>query len=220
MSAKLRGIATRQQASCMIVPFVLLLLSVAGVVLALAFHGASDLLLLAGPTVVASLYLLVREWLAARRYQRQPRWIIVDGSNVMHWAGDAPRIDPLRELVAHLQSLGLTPRVVFDANAGYLIDGRYRHDRALGQLLGLSEKCVIVVDKGTPADPRILQAARDLHARVVTNDRYRDWAEEFPEVRSPGFLIRGGYRGGSLWLDFDPAGSANQAKDRPGLAVR
>ena len=38
----------------------------------------------------------------------------------------------------------------------------------------------------------------------MTNDRYRDWAEAHPELSAPGYLIRGGYRAGKLWLDLDP----------------
>lgn len=36
---------------------------------------------------------------------------------------------------------------------------------------------------------------------MVSNDRYRDWAGEYPELTRPGQLIRGGYRDGALWLD-------------------
>ena len=92
--------------------------------------------------------------------------------------------------------------MVFDANAGYKITGRYQHDGALGRLLGLPEDRVMVVAKGTQADPTVLTAARDLGARGVSNDRYRDWAETFPEVLDPGHVVRGGYRGGKLWLDL------------------
>jgi hypothetical protein len=36
----------------------------------------------------------------------------------------------------------------------------------------------------------------------VTRDRFRDWAEAYPEVKETGFMIRGGYRdSGELWLD-------------------
>jgi hypothetical protein len=48
-----------------------------------------------------------------------------------------------------------------------------------------------------------LAAAADLGARVVTNDRYRDWVEQHPEVTEPGHLIRGGYKAGKLWLDLE-----------------
>jgi hypothetical protein len=198
----------------MIVPLILLLLWVAGLALALMVPGLSDLALLAGPMVAASLFLLIRAALRPRPAQPpetrgwrvkkpQAKWIVVDGSNVMHWADDTPRIEPLREVLAHLKAQGYAPGVVFDANAGYLVEGRYRHDGAFAKLLGLPEDRIMVVPKGTPADPMILTAARDLGARVVTNDRYRDWAGEYPEVRRAGFLVRGGYRDGRLWLDLE-----------------
>ena len=48
----------------------------------------------------------------------------------------------------------------------------------------------------------ILAAARDLGAKIVTNDRFRDWADQHPEVHRPGHLIRGGYASGRIWLDL------------------
>ncbi len=42
-------------------------------------------------------------------------------------------------------------------------------------------------------------------AIVITNDRFRDWAYTFPEVRRKGHLVRGGYRAGALWLDLPEA---------------
>lgn len=97
--------------------------------------------------------------------------------------------------------------MVFDANAGYLVSDRYLHHGGFGKLLGLPEDRVMVVPKGSPADATVLLAARDLGARIVTNDRYRDWADRHPEVREPGYLIRGGYRDGRLWLGLDRAAS-------------
>ena len=40
-------------------------------------------------------------------------------------------------------------------------------------------------------------------ARIVSNDRFRDWEDRHPEVRDPGRLIPGGYRDGVLWLALD-----------------
>lgn len=100
-----------------------------------------------------------------------------------------------------------TPGVVFDANAGYLLSGKYQHDGALAKSLGIPEERVMVVPKGTPADPAILAAALDLGAKIVTNDRFRDWADQHPEIHQPGYLIRGGFKSGELWLDVsEPAG--------------
>jgi hypothetical protein len=189
----------------MIVPLVLTVLSLAGVAAALLLPGYGDLALLPGMSAIAAVILLLVSLLRRRAASptTQPTWIVVDGSNVLHWKDGTPQIGALRDVVKRLSALGYTPGVVFDANAGYLISGRYQHDYALGRLLGLSEERVMVVPKGTPADVFILRAARDLGARIVTNDRYRDWAEAHPEVREAGTLIRGGFRGDDLWLDLD-----------------
>ena len=208
----------------MVVPFLLLLVSLGGVLVAFLLPGWSDLILLAGPSALASLWLLARAAIAARatrpgvgaetagssksrswRTIAAPVWIVVDGSNVMHWQDDTPRIEPLRDVLDRLARMGFTAGVVFDANAGYLLAGKYQHDHAFSRLLNLPEDRIMVVPKGTPADPVILTSARDLNARVVTNDRYRDWAQDYPEIARPGFLIRGGYRGGALWLELDAA---------------
>ena len=138
------------------------------------------------------------------RVSRQARvWVVVDGSNILYWKDGTPQIAALREVVGALKAQGLTPAVVLDANAGYLVAGRYRCDFAFGRMLDLPHEQVVVVPKGSPADPTILQAARARKARVVTNDRYRDWAQDFPEVANPGHLIAGGYRAGALWMTLD-----------------
>lgn len=187
----------------MIVPFLLLLISGAAAGFAILVPEATDLLLLAGPAVLGSLYLLLRAYLRPATGKDAPDWIILDGSNVMHWKDGTPQIKPVKDVLRHLTKRGFTPGVVFDANAGYLIAGRYQHDGALGRQLGLAKNRVMVVPKGTPADPYILTAARDLGARIVTNDRYRDWATDHPEVTRSGHLVRGEYRSGKIWLDLD-----------------
>ena len=132
------------------------------------------------------------------------KWIVVDGSNVLYWNDGAPQIETVRAVLTLLKQRGFTPGVVFDANAGYKIVGSYQHDHALGRMLGLPQDRVMVVPKGTPADPTILAAARDLNAPVVSNDRFRDWTDRHPEVNEPGRVIRGSIRDGQLWLDTAP----------------
>lgn len=186
----------------MFVPLILLLISLAGVTVAFALPGWSDLLLLSGPMALASLYLLLRAVLAGRRGTQQ---VILDGSNVMHWRDGTPDISTVREVLDLAKMLGMTPGVVFDANAGYLLFEKYLDDGAFARVLKLPPNRVLVAPKGTPADPTILAAARDIGARVISNDHYRDWVEDFPELATPGHLIRGGYRRGALWLDTDKA---------------
>lgn len=210
----------------MMAPLILLLLSVLACVAALVLPGWTDLVLLAGPCALASLWLLIR---AVRlspkakptRYAVPDvgpiRWLVIDGSNVMHWKDGAPAIETVQAVVRHVTAQGFTPGVMFDANAGYLIAGKYQHDHAFGRMLGLPENRVMVVPKGEPADPAILRAARDLGAQVVSNDRFRDWGEQFPEVRTPGHVIRGGYRDGQLWLDLTNSPAQNTADSERAL---
>jgi len=185
-------------------------ISFTGVIAALVLPEWSGILLIAGPCALASIFLWLRasvhRLIRARRLAQ--KWLILDGSNIMHWKTGTPQIETLREVVQHISSLGFSPGVVFDANAGYLVSDKYVHDSGFGKVLGLPEERVMVVPKGTPADPTILAAARDLGAQVVTNDRFRDWADSYPEVADPGFLIRGGYRAGRLWLDLGASSKA------------
>jgi hypothetical protein len=140
-------------------------------------------------------------------------YVLIDGSNVMHWKDESPQIAPVRDVVREVKGRGLTPGVVFDANAGWKLAGHYMNEHDFALLLGLSESQVFVVPKGTQADPYLLSAARDHGAKVVTRDRFRDWAKDHPEVTTPGFLIRGGYRSsGEFWLDqVEPEVAAERA---------
>jgi len=137
-------------------------------------------------------------WFARKRSAKARKWVLVDGSNVMHWHNNTPNIQPVKDVLKLLKSRGFTAIVMFDANAGYELFGKYKNDDAFSKLLGLPEKHIMVVPKGTPADPFLLSAARKQRAQIVTNDRFRDWAVKFPEVQEHGLLITGWYRDGRL----------------------
>jgi len=198
-------------------PLILFLMSLMGMA---ASWTMPDLFLLAGLSALASLVLVFLAWRRRQAAQpdaarpskglfrrRQPKkaekFIVVDGSNVMYWQDNTANLETVLAVVDRLRKLGYAPGVMFDANAGYLLGGRYMHDGAMGKGLGLPMERVMVVPKGVPADPLILTAARDLGARIVTNDRYRDWWGDHPEAAEPGHLIKGGYRDGALWLDLN-----------------
>lgn len=133
------------------------------------------------------------------------REVVVDGSNVMHWRGGTPQLATLNMVLRRLEAMGYSPGVVFDANAGHLLSGRYLHDGALARLLRLPPDRVMVVDKGQPADPMILRVMRELDVPVVSNDRFRDWAADWPEIREPARFIRGGWTDERLELRPGPA---------------
>lgn len=178
----------------------LLLVSVSGLIVASFIPTDADwLFLLALICVMASAILFIRAWFSWRRANT---WIIVDGSNVMHWKDGTPDLGTLKKVLETLKQAGFKPGVMFDANVGYKVEGHYMNDRTLSRALGLRAKQVMVAPKGTPADPLILQAARDSQARIVTNDRFRDWADEFPDVLNADRLVKGGFQKGELWFSL------------------
>lgn len=159
--------------------------------------------------MVITLLLMLRPWrlIGRKRPRRGAKFILVDGSNVMHWRDNTPDIEPVREVIDALRAQGYIPGVVFDANAGYKLEGRYRGHYGLARRLGLPHEQVMVVPKGEPADPMILRAARDYGGRVVSQDRFRDWEDQFPELRRPDFRVPGGYDRGKLWLGLEQRGA-------------
>ncbi|MFN4192703.1 MAG: NYN domain-containing protein [Tabrizicola sp.] len=158
------------------------------------------LALLAAALAATFLVLWLRRPTGKRSKDGPKVWVLIDGSNVMHWRENVPDLAVVKDVARALASQGFVPGVVFDANAGWKLFGRYIHDGEFARLLGLEKRQVLVVAKGTQADPFLLQTAREFDARIVTNDRFRDWAEAHPEVQEPGFLIRGGVREGKVWL--------------------
>lgn len=163
------------------------------------------LALIAGALVAVFLVLWVRRPKSRAAAGATPdgneAWILVDGSNVMHWQDNTPALAPLTGVILRLTGLGYVPGIVFDANAGWKLQGRYLSDAELAWLLGVEERQVLVVPKGTQADPYLLETAREFDAKIVTNDRFRDWADQHPEVLEFGLLIRGGMRDGQVWLN-------------------
>jgi hypothetical protein len=151
-----------------------------------------------GLVLLVVLVILLRRRGKARRPRQA---VLIDGSNVMHWQENAPSLNPLRDLVRDLTRVGLTPGVVFDATAGYKLSGQYLGERELARLLHLPAEQIFVVPKGSQADGYLLETARNLQAQIVSNDRFRDWAGEYPEVDEPGRFIRGGVQDGRVWLE-------------------
>lgn len=188
----------------MIAPFVLLLLSVLGMALT---WEMPDAFLLAVLTAIASVLVFLRAvWGKRGRTVPPPKAVqkmaVIDGSNVMYWRDGTPQLNTVKLVVQQIMLDGFTPGVMFDANAGYLLEDRYIGDMGFAKRLGLSKDHVMVVPKGVQADAYILKSARDLGAVIVTNDRFRDWYADYPEAAEPGHLIQGGFRGGFLWLDL------------------
>lgn len=128
--------------------------------------------------------------------------VVIDGSNVMHWADGTPKIEAVRAVVDDVAARGFLPLVYFDANVGYKLVGRHVDAAALAGALKLTARQVRVVPSGTPADPWLIEQATALDARVISNDRFQDWRGEYPALRRKGFLIGGTLRGQKVELRF------------------
>lgn len=104
--------------------------------------------------------------------------VLVDGSNVAHSTeGDQAQVGNLLAVRDKLREDGLEPIIVADAALRHQIDDPQRYEQ-------LVEKGQVrQAPAGTDADYFILSFARELNASIVSNDRFRDRLEEFPEAR-------------------------------------
>lgn len=102
---------------------------------------------------------------------------IVDGSNVAHSSeGDRPHLENISLVCERLKKEGYQPVVVVDAALRHQIDEREKYE-------GMVERGEIrQAPAGTDADYFILSFARELDAAVVSNDRFRDRQDAFPEA--------------------------------------
>ncbi len=126
--------------------------------------------------------------------------IVVDGSNVMYWDRETPMLGTVTAVLDALIARGFAPVVFFDANVGYRLFDAFHGPDAMQRRLpdGLAE--VVVVGAGDPADPALIARALDTGARIVSNDRFRDWRGQFPALGEKGVLVSGEMRGGAVRL--------------------
>lgn len=102
---------------------------------------------------------------------------VVDGSNVAHAVeGAGPRLEHIRAVCRKLEAEGYRPVVLVDARLRHMIDDPEGYEALVG------EGRIRQAPAGTDADYFILAFAREFDARVVSNDRFRDRQEAFPEV--------------------------------------
>jgi len=108
----------------------------------------------------------------------EPPIALVDGSNVAHSSeGEKARLENISLIVDKLTEEGFEPIVVADAALRHQIDDPTAYERMV------EEGKIRQAPAGTDADYFILSFARELDASVVSNDRFRDRQEAFPEAR-------------------------------------
>jgi len=106
------------------------------------------------------------------------RIAIIDGSNVAHSTeGDVVRLENIRLVAAKLVEEGYEPVIVADAALRHQIDDKAAFEQMV------DDGRIRQAPAGTDADYFILSFARELAAVVVSNDRFKDRLEAFPEAR-------------------------------------
>ena len=108
----------------------------------------------------------------------EPKLALVDASNVAHSTeGERPRLENILVVREKLREEGLEPIVVADAALRHQIDDRAGYERLV------DEGAVKQAPAGTDADYFILTFARELGASIVSNDRFKDRIDKYPDVR-------------------------------------
>lgn len=103
--------------------------------------------------------------------------VIIDGSNVAHSSEGGAHLENIRLVMDKLEEEGFHPIVLADAALRHQIDDVNRYESLIDQ--GIIRQA----PAGTDADYFILSFAREFDADIVSNDRYRDRQDSFPEAR-------------------------------------
>jgi len=121
--------------------------------------------------------------------------IVLDGTNVMYWDGDAD-LETLHRVVAYLIGKDRHPIVFLDASSRHHLDMPWLDEKGFAKALGLNRSQVMVCPAGTEADAFILKFAREHRLPVVSNDRFGDRAQQAKGLK----LIKGGIAAGKPML--------------------
>ena len=104
--------------------------------------------------------------------------LIVDGSNVAHSSeGEKALLGNIRAIRDKLIEEGYEPIVLADAAL------RHQIDDGPGFEALVEDGTIKQAPAGTDADYFILSFARELDANIVSNDRFKDRVDAFPEIK-------------------------------------
>ncbi len=115
----------------------------------------------------------------AKRRERR-RMIIVDGNNIAHYlAPDGqPRLENLLLARRSLHAAGYQTVFVVSAALIHRID----NPEALEQLL--QSPGFVQTNRGQSDDLEIIRLAKERDADIVSNDRFLEWIDKYPWLRS------------------------------------
>jgi hypothetical protein len=140
-----------------------------------------------------------------------PRSILVDGSNVMHWDANTPSSPTLMRVLAALRKHGNDPILCFDANVGYKLFGTHLNPEDLARLFSVAPAQVLVTQSGTDADAMILRLAVAHGLPVVSRDRFVD----YPDLAGRVERMTGTIDEGVVTLKLEKRSPRTETQDRP-----
>lgn len=104
--------------------------------------------------------------------------IVVDGTNVLFWEDETPKLETLRKVVRALEARKFEPVVFLDASTRHHLKDRTLGEAKFARVLELPVNRVMVVPKGSEADAFLLKYAKKQRIPVLSNDKFRDRARE------------------------------------------
>ena len=128
---------------------------------------------------------------AKQKVKKNPPEIVIDGTNVMYWDGEAD-LNSLRSVVDLLRRKDLSPFVFLDASSRHHLGDKSLDKKSFAKALGLAQSHVMVCPAQTEADAFILKFAKENSLPVISNDRFGDRAGQAKGLK----LIKGGIAGG------------------------
>lgn len=143
--------------------------------------------------IIISQELIVSRYLTGQEF-------VIDGSNVARWHGQGnerptPRLDIVLQIIKELKLRKANVKCFFDANTNLEFG---KADKKIYDLL-INKGIVHAVPGGSQADEFILSFAENNNGKIISNDRFRDRQNEYPNiVGSKDRLIKGKVIDGEL----------------------
>ncbi|MGB9980616.1 NYN domain-containing protein [Methanobacterium sp.] len=107
--------------------------------------------------------------------------VIIDASNVAHFGkgkDGQPTLDNILNSIEALKGLGYEPFAIADAPLRHEIDNKEEFNKLL------EEEKIQQVPSGTTADHFILKIAYEEDAKILSNDMFREYNDEFKDIAS------------------------------------
>jgi hypothetical protein len=133
----------------------------------------------------------VRKPTRNRKSKQKLPGVVIDGTNVMYWDGQAD-LRTLQIVVDKLVGKNLAPHVFLDASSRHHLGDKSLDQISFAAALGLHRNQVTVCPAQTEADAFLLKFAKDNSMPVVSNDRFGDRAALAKGLKLVKGVIAGG----------------------------